>query len=189
MQVLIIWYITSGISCFICVETARAFSPDADFFKKLSKKLYLFLVFTPLVNTIVVLFTFITIVVLNIFDSKRWIINIFNSVRRFLGYYDSLGLRYSGKHLRRVRDLIPLWTREQQAEYADIITVKGFSEEGWIEQVQSLSPDTWFNDYAWNTTTIGNLAYVALHARNVLIITHLEKCLENLRIHYISVNK
>ncbi len=42
-------------------------------------------------------------------------------LKRFIGLFDSNGLRYSKKHLAAIADKIPFWDISKQAQYLDVI--------------------------------------------------------------------
>lgn len=74
---------------------------------------------------------------------------------------------HSLEHLKEVKDKIINWSIEKQAKYADGICVKIVNEKN-LEFIKIQMDDINVNDHSmfetFNTTSIGNLAYLALNA-------------------------
>lgn len=113
-----------------------------------------------------------------------------NAIRRFFGYYDRYGLKYSIEHLNRMKPLIPFWPRDKQALYADQATTQNLNKNDKFirEQIASMSSDRWFINGQWNTTAVGNLAYISIYCNNKDIRRHVEDCLRNLH-NYVLTEK
>jgi len=88
-----------------------------------------------------------------------------NFIKRLLGKPDSHGLRFSLKKLQEMRSEIAFLPIEEQAQYADEICRLGAEDLEWLEEQFSMMEPcdhTLFD--CMNTTSIGNIAYLALHA-------------------------
>ncbi|MEL7222960.1 MAG: hypothetical protein AAGJ93_16680, partial [Bacteroidota bacterium] len=72
------------------------------------------------------------------------------------------GLKYDLDHLVEVFDEIPFWPIEKQAEYADLVCMRMAVDPFQAVHVESQIRET--SDEGLNTTSIGNMAYVALNA-------------------------
>lgn len=66
------------------------------------------------------------------------------------------GLSYSLQHLQDVQSTIGLKSREEQSKYADVFCRSYASNKEQIDCLPSVY-DT------WNTTSVGNLAYLSIH--------------------------
>ena len=86
----------------------------------------------------------------------------FDGLIRFLGGFDSHGLRHSTDHLKRVWPSITQCDPEVQAMYADRVTVENIRNHEFLND-QFTNIDSAVMDRA-NAITIGNLAYVYLHS-------------------------
>jgi hypothetical protein len=72
------------------------------------------------------------------------------------------GLNHSLRHLISIRNEIPYWNIERQAKYADKTCMETVEEQGkWLKD-NGLETVRGMFDY-WNTTSVGNMAYVALN--------------------------
>lgn len=81
--------------------------------------------------------------------------------------FNEFGLRHSITYLNSIQDEIPFWELEKQAEFADQLTSSGHFYENPDFLVQLVAREAIRKDFKnWNTTSIGNLAYIALHASN-----------------------
>lgn len=92
---------------------------------------------------------------------------IFDPLLRKVGVHDSKGLKHSVKELEAVREEMPFKTLEEQAEYVDVVT-KEIVDSGKTEiltpHIRPVPPEDMSVLDETNTTGIGNLAYIALHA-------------------------
>lgn len=86
---------------------------------------------------------------------------LFDSIRRTLGLFDSRGLRYSLGHLNAIQNKIIFYPIERQALYADQICVQHVAHG--TEFLGGSLDDARF---PMNTTTVGNIAYLALYSRD-----------------------
>ncbi len=80
---------------------------------------------------------------------------------RLFGQFDHFGLKYPVSHLCAIADQIPFWPIEKQAKYADTICVRMVNENS--EVLKSMITYHTEDFSYWNTTTVGNLAYVVKH--------------------------
>ena len=93
------------------------------------------------------------------------------------------GLNHSLEHLEKIRDKIAFWPRKTQAKYADEVC-KEFIDENDEEFINSLRFwDEKLDFKVLNTTSIGNLAYIALHAKSNLIRAKANMVLEKIKQH------
>lgn len=102
-------------------------------------------------------------------------IEVIDFFRRLFGYHDSNGLRFHPQWLAAVRPHIPYYSRKRQAKYADGVCremVKESPEMLWQQVPDDAEPNSL---HTTNTTGIGNLAYVALHAPQPEIRLRAEK--------------
>lgn len=77
--------------------------------------------------------------------------------------FKNMGLRHSLKHLESITNKIPFYPIEQQAKYADMVCMYNVNNpEMLITFLKPASP------LGWNTTSVGNLAYIALYSNNKL---------------------
>lgn len=113
-----------------------------------------------------------------------------DSIRRFFGYWDSRGLHYSVEHLREVAPTIAFAPLEIQAKYVDQVCTLSINNIGFIKK-QMMHID---QGYTWktmqiemlqkkislfNTTAIGNMAYIALHCP--------DQCCRDKALHFLNV--
>ena len=83
---------------------------------------------------------------------------------RFLGSFDSHGLRHSISHLQQAWPSITQCDPEVQALYADRVTVENIRNHEFLtNQLMNTDFDSEIMDRG-NATTIGNLAYIYLHS-------------------------
>lgn len=85
--------------------------------------------------------------------------------------FDNFGLRHSLPHLNRVGGGAIFLPLEYMAEYVDVVTKKAIDEQDpvfLLKQVLSINSENIdkINLENFNTTSLGNLAYVALHAHS-----------------------
>src|SRR5438034_1050351 len=76
-------------------------------------------------------------------------------------YMYPAGLNYSLSHLIAVKDEVSEMTLEEQARYADNVLRGHLHDPAFMEQ-QMADRDHQYD--RWNTTSVGNCAYIALHA-------------------------
>ena len=76
------------------------------------------------------------------------------------------GLNYPIEHLNNIKWLIVFSTRERQARYADNICRETINNPRFVKEQMDSITDTNDQDLfkRFNTTSVGNLAFVALHA-------------------------
>lgn len=96
-------------------------------------------------------------------DEMRRFDNIFNKLPKPFARFDKNGLRYPVRDLDRLGLRIIFFPIEVMAEFVDVVT-KTRLDSG------EAMPDITFaglraNYHRMNATSIGNLAYVALHSR------------------------
>lgn len=84
-------------------------------------------------------------------------------IKRFFGFYDSNGLKYSAKHLKLVYPSIIQWSVNRQAMYADAEVVKNCNTPAFQQFATQFKVDA-DNIDTWNATAIGNIAYMAIHS-------------------------
>lgn len=91
------------------------------------------------------------------------LVNTPQSFRELLPFFDANGLRHNIHYLNKIKNEIPFWQLHEQAEYADVITVKCLKEwDGWeIGQFESFVSSTDVSNF--NAVGIGNLAYIAIN--------------------------
>lgn len=73
------------------------------------------------------------------------------------------GLKFSLSHLAEMRSKILTLTREEQAKYVDAVTEAKCSDPVWLSDQVSKMRSVDFTQT--NTTSVGNLAYMALHGQ------------------------
>lgn len=100
-----------------------------------------------------------------------------NSALRALGYFDNYGLKYSTKHLERIKYSIPFWSRKSQEHYADQITVENVHQPMFQHPafLSGLYDEYWMPGY--NATTVGNLAYISRRHKNKEVRERADKML------------
>lgn len=95
-----------------------------------------------------------------------------------LKFYNKSGLNHTLEHLESVFDQIPFWSLKKQAKYADHVVQKHVNDAKFIQE-QFPHTDridtTKFDQF--NTTGIGNLAYIALNCTNPDIQMHCKRVL------------
>lgn len=84
-------------------------------------------------------------------------------LKRFFGHFDSNGLKYSTKHLKAVYPSIINWSVNRQAMYADAEVVKNCNIPTFQQFATQFKVDD-ENMHTWNATSIGNIAYMAIHS-------------------------
>ncbi len=86
------------------------------------------------------------------------------------------GLNHSLAHLDEVKNKIPYMSITDQAKYADNVCMSNIHED-WLEQ--KILDDVNSNQYhLWNTTSVGNMAYIALHHKKQNVKNIATKALE-----------
>jgi hypothetical protein len=109
---------------------------------------------------------------------------VLDPIKRFFGMYDSNGVKYSVRKLESITDIIPYFSLEEQAEYADIICVKNAKNKNFLNhQFRFALPEEQglFGLDRMNTTAVGNMAFLALHAPDEKIRERCKRVLENYR--------
>lgn len=105
--------------------------------------------------------------------------------------FDRWGLRHSSKHLLKTQGKIPFWNIHRQAEYADKTTVENIYNDCFVENqfsnICNRDENDFFNDF--NTTAVGNIAYVALNANDFRIRIKAKQILKKYRIWYQNKTK
>jgi len=97
--------------------------------------------------------------------------NTIDSILRYFGYFDSNGLRYSRKHLDKMKYRIAYFSIKEQAEYADIVTTRNVNDPQFLLNQFPNHPKTelilkrMMNDKT-NATSIGNTAYIVLYCHD-----------------------
>lgn len=95
-------------------------------------------------------------------DLFKITINCFKKV--FLGYRSD-NLKFDVEHLKVMFPKILYLTIEEQSYYVDFITYINVNEDWFIESVnKTLESD--YNIITANTTSIGNLSYIALNCKD-----------------------
>ncbi|MCI0445547.1 hypothetical protein L0152_20325 [bacterium] len=103
-------------------------------------------------------------------------------LRRLFGMFDSTGLKYSMRELCEAREEIPFWPIDQQAKYADKVCVRTVKDKDFlIEQFKDLDVDDHGAFQRYNTTAVGNMAYIALHSDSDTICRMATEWLTNLK--------
>lgn len=105
-----------------------------------------------------------------------------NSILHFFGCFDLHGVKFPVDHLQRIQRYIPNCERAFQAKYVDRVTKRGTTENAeWLHEfIADTDKERWFLN-GWNTTSIGNLAYVSLYHPNTAIRAHANDCLSSLQ--------
>ncbi len=114
---------------------------------------------------------------------------LLDPVKRFLGHYDSNGLKYSLRHLNEIRFNIQNYPLNLMAEYADKETIDNCMNKTWIAfQFQYIDPDNSYQIENANTTIMGNMAYIFLHSNDEAVRN---KCIKfiNARRDYVERTK
>ncbi len=99
--------------------------------------------------------------------------------------FDDYGLRHSIEHLDIMRSKIHELSLDEQSEYADRVTIMNVNSRLIEKQIMEYEYETTEDLTYWNTTTIGNLAYIAKYCKNRNVK---DKCLVLLNI-YKKYNK
>lgn len=99
----------------------------------------------------------------------RFLLNIWNNLRRLVGLHDSEGHKYSPRYLDKLKYSIAFEPLSVQAQFADLLTVKNITNEQFIlltysglldaEEFKKLCEKN-----KVNAVHIGNLAFIALNA-------------------------
>lgn len=93
--------------------------------------------------------------------------------------FDIFGLSHSLKHLKEKYKTIHSLTIEEQSKYADEVCIENINDKSLIDFCKSINPyKENFSNY--NTTSVGNLAYIILHCKNKEAV---EICKELLQRH------
>src|SRR5438045_3962115 len=88
-----------------------------------------------------------------------------DSIKRFLGLYDSNGLKYSIEHLEKIREDIIFYPIKKQAKYVDQSIKKMVDKEADLTLIGLFHVD--LNDIrVYNNTSIGKIAYIILNSWN-----------------------
>lgn len=96
---------------------------------------------------------------------KEIVYNTFLIFKRTAWGFDKFGLRSSLEHLEIMFPKILSIPIEEQANYVDFITKFNVNEDWFIEGV--LNAEFTLNKLqSANTTSIGNLAYIAINCKN-----------------------
>ncbi len=116
-----------------------------------------------------------------------------DSIRRAFGFYDSYGLKYSTAHLAGMKSIIATVPRSRQAQYVDQVTKNAVdTSNSNMRMIEGDLDDTDPSKFALgdhNTTSVGNLAYVALYYRNSWYANKAEACLQALADHELKKNQ
>lgn len=89
----------------------------------------------------------------------------FNSIRKVALGFNQYGLKFKTEHLELMFPKVLSLPLDEQAEYADFITVVNVNKDWLIEQViESEMTDEDF--LRINTTYIGNIAYIIINCKN-----------------------
>lgn len=73
--------------------------------------------------------------------------------------FNNFGLRHSIQYLNSIQNEIPFWEIDKQSEFADEICRQHFNNPTFKKNIMNAdNPDF----KSWNTTSVGNLAFVAL---------------------------
>ncbi len=75
--------------------------------------------------------------------------------------------------------------RIDQARFVDIVTKKNIDKSSFEQHILNNDPDRWFLS-GWNTTSVGNMAYVSIESLSKKVREHADLCLENLRTYCIN---
>jgi hypothetical protein len=89
----------------------------------------------------------------------------FNSIRKVALGFDECGLKFKTEHLELMFPKVLSLPLDEQAEYSDFVTVVNVNKDWLIEQVISIT----FSEYnvkTINTTSIGNMAYIAINCKD-----------------------
>lgn len=79
--------------------------------------------------------------------------------------FNIFGLAYSLEHLKEKYKTIHNLTIEEQSKYADEVCIKNINDKSLINSCKNINPyKENFSNY--NTTSIGNLAYIILHCKD-----------------------
>lgn len=88
-----------------------------------------------------------------------------NFIKRSLGFFDSNGLKHSINHLNRIKNEIKNWPINRQALYADAEVVKNCNIPTFQQFAEQFKVDEDFME-TYNATSIGNIAYMAIHSNS-----------------------
>ncbi len=100
--------------------------------------------------------------------------------------FANFGLRHSLEDLAKAHKTIHLLPTEAQAEYADAVCRANVHEK-WVWEDLEVELRRPVNERltemtCWNATSVGNLAYIALHAPNSNAQTNARKLLKEYRL-------
>lgn len=112
------------------------------------------------------------------------------SVRAMYPVWDKYGLRHNLKHLDSIKRQIVFWDIKKQAKYADQYTVMSIKKKslqnvdyfGTVREQYKNVPGALFNSF--NPTSIGNIAYYALHSKNEQDRDFAKQLLKETKEHY-----
>lgn len=107
----------------------------------------------------------------------EYILNIYDTICRFLGFYDTHGVKHSSKHLDSIREEFSFYDIKKQAKYVDSKTFNEYELSPKFRQftyAQIISAhydiiNKQFDFEFFNTTYYGNIAYIHLHTNSVQI--------------------
>jgi len=108
--------------------------------------------------------------------------NVPEFIRQAWPAFDANGLLHHITHLEAVKNKIPFWDLNKQAEYVDVITYADVKKGHFIDI--SIKEFEKININSISTTSIGNIAFIALYYNNADTRANALLLLREIRQHY-----
>lgn len=109
-------------------------------------------------------------------------VDIVNNLLRICGQYDMRGLKYTVDHLKQIFPEIIFYPIQQQAKYADIITVKNCKNLAFAKAQAEFINFT--KEHQLNSTEVGNAAYMVLNSDDITVKNTFKNFLDLLKDEY-----
>mgnify|MGYP003402243785 CR=1 FL=1 len=106
-----------------------------------------------------------------------------NAFKKAAYGYDDFGLRYSKHHLEMMFPKILSIPIEEQSEYADFVTVTNVNKDWLMDNLRDFDIDT-HGIAMINTTSVGNVAYIALNCCDKEVRNNALKNLEKIKEYF-----
>lgn len=108
---------------------------------------------------------------------------IVGAVKRIKGGYNSNGLRHSIEHLELIFPNIISMPINEQANYADFITVNNVNEDWLVDNMKKVKLKNENMKYI-TATTVGNLAYISIKCNDKEAVKVANDTIEKIKKHF-----
>jgi hypothetical protein len=106
-------------------------------------------------------------------------------VREVLNMWDIHNLKHNAKYLGQIRNELVFWEIEKQAGFVDRITKEMVDKDEIVMNgIYFAYLDEGFNPVSVNATAVGNLAYIALNAKDHVVKNIAKSKLKEIRMHF-----